>query len=149
MPLARDGDAAMLTEDLPDGAGGLRQTEAKRLKLRIMRKVIQDGFGTGDALEMSRRRITNGEDALDDERVEARGRPGARARTAVQDAGILGRGVTETLAPFLDPSEGTMGGSSVIEEGPGRLELEQRAEKGTVGQPAVFHGATSTNWSWG
>ena len=36
----RDGNAAMLTEDLPDGAGGTGQTEAKRLELRIMRQEI-------------------------------------------------------------------------------------------------------------
>jgi hypothetical protein len=114
-----------------------------------MSEEIQDGFGTGDALKMSRRGIANGEDALNDEGVEARGRLGAGTRAAVKDGVIVGRGVAEAFAPFFDPGKGAMGGSSVVLEGPGRLEVEQRAEKGSVGKPAVFHGATSTNWSCG
>jgi len=115
----------MLTEDLPDGAGGARQTEAKRSELRIMRQEIQDGLRARDALEMSGRRITDGEDALNDEGVEARGRMGAGSRVAVKDVVIVGRGVAEAVAPFLDPGEGAMGGSGIVLEGPGRLELEE------------------------
>jgi hypothetical protein len=90
-------------------------------------------------LEMSGRSIANGEDALNDKGVEARGRLGASSRAAMKDGVIVGRGVAEAVAPFLDPGAGTMGGSSVVLEGPGWLEVKQGAEKGSVGQPAVFH----------
>ena len=100
-PLAGDGNAAMLTEDLPDGASGARQAQAKLLELRVMSEEIQDGFGTGDTLEMSGRGITNGEDALNDEGVEARGRLGASSRATMKDGVIVGRGIAEAVAPFL------------------------------------------------
>jgi hypothetical protein len=108
-----------------------------------MTQEIQDGFGTGDALEMSRRGITDGEDALDDERVETRGRLGASSRAAVEHLVIIGVGGAEASAPFLDPGEGAMGSSSVVKEGPGGLELKQGAEQRSVSEPAVFHRATS------
>jgi hypothetical protein len=144
-----DGDAAVLAEDLPDGAGGARQTEAKRLELRIMRQELQDGLRARDTLEMSRRGIADGEDALNDEGVKARRRPGTCARAAVQDTLIIGKGVAEAFAPFFDPGEGAMRGSSVVVEGPGGLEVEQGAEKRPVSEPRVFHGATSTKSSCG
>jgi len=74
---------------------------------------------------MSGRRITDGEDVLNDEGVQARGRLGAGSRVAVKDVVIVGRGIAEAVAPFLDPGEGAMGGSGIVLEGPGRLELEE------------------------
>ncbi len=107
-------------------------------------RVIQDGLGTGDTLEVSRRRITNGKNALNDNGVEARRRMGSCTRTAVKDVVIIGWDTTEALAPFFDPGKRAMGRSRVVSRGPGRLELEQGAEKSPVGEPVVFHRATST-----
>ena len=58
---------------------------------------------------------------------------------------IVGRSGSEAFSPFLDPSEGVMGRTSIILKGPGGLKVEQRAEQGSVGQPAVFHGVTSVS----
>jgi hypothetical protein len=123
--LAGTGDAAVLSEDEPDGAGGARQTQAKRLELRIVGQEIQDGFGTRGALQMSGRGITNGEDTLDDEGVKARRRLNASARAAVKDEIIVGGSSAEASAPLLDPGEGAMSGSGVVLEGPGGLEVKQ------------------------
>jgi hypothetical protein len=122
--LAWTGDPAVLTEDLPDGTRGARQTQTKRLELRIMSKEIEDGFGTGSALEMSGRSVADGKDALDDERIKARRRLKASTRVAEEDEVIIGRGSQEAFSPLLDPGKGAMGGSSVVLEGPSRLEAE-------------------------
>jgi hypothetical protein len=98
-------------------------------------------------LEVSRGSIANSEDALDDEGVEGGLEGVASSRAAVKHVIVVGSSVTEALAPFLDPGKGAMGGSSVVVEGPGGLKVEQRAEQGSVSEPTVFHGATSTEWS--
>jgi hypothetical protein len=112
------GDAAMLAEQEPDGSRGAREAHTKRLELRVMGKEIQDGFGTGCALEMSWRSIADGKDTLDDERIEARGRLRPGAGAAVKDAVIVGKGSAEAVSPLLHPGERAMGGSSVVGEGP-------------------------------
>jgi hypothetical protein len=113
------------------------------LELRILSQEIQDGLGARDAVEMSGRCVADGQDALDDERVEARGRLGAGTRAAVQDGVIVGRGGAKALSPFLDPSEGAVGGSGILLKGPGRVKAKQGAEQCPVGEPAVFHRVTS------
>jgi hypothetical protein len=137
--LAGGGDASMLTEDLPDGSGGARQTQTKRLELRILGEEIEDGFGTRDALEMSRRSITNGKDALDDEGLKTRRRLDACSRAAVKDEFIIGKGGAEALSPFLDPGEGAAGSSNVVLTGPDRMKAEQGAKQRAIGEPAVLH----------
>ena len=141
--LGRRSDAAMLTEDLPDGAGGARQAQAQLLEGRVMGEVVQDGFGTGRALEVGWGRIADGENALDDDGVEARGRLGAGARAAVQDLVIVGRRVAKAFEPFLDPGERAVGGIGIVLEGSCRVELEKRAQERAVGEPVVFHRSTS------
>ena len=66
----RDGNAAMLAQDQPDGAGGARQAQPARLEFRVTPEVIQDGFGARRALEMLGWVIADGEDAVDDERIK-------------------------------------------------------------------------------
>jgi hypothetical protein len=86
---ARQGDAPVLTEDQPDGAGGARETEVLRQQRGVACKVVENGLGSGSALEVARRIVTDVQDAVNHLLVEERWRMFASSREAVKDSLIL------------------------------------------------------------
>ena len=69
-PLAGEGDAPIVAQDLPHRAGGARQAQPRGGEVGIAPKIIEDGFGAWGALQVVGRLVPDLEDAVNDARVE-------------------------------------------------------------------------------
>jgi hypothetical protein len=80
------------------------------------------------------RRVTDGKNALNHQRIELRWRVKTGAGAATQH-GIVIWGSLNTSTPFLYPTQRAAESSREITVGPGGLGAEQRSELGAICQP--------------
>jgi hypothetical protein len=94
---------------------------------------------------VGRRRIADLEDAVNDKRIETGRRVRASGGARVKHRLIVGGSVAEAMAPFLDPTEGALGGVGKILKRPIGLGAQQGAQEHAVGKVVGFgvHLATS------
>src|SRR5919202_269149 len=136
-PLTGTGDAAMLAQDLPDGAGRARQAQALRLEGWILAQVIEDGLGPGSAVEVGRRVVPDLEEAVNDHRAECGRRMLPRPRLGMEHVIVLGQRA-DAFDPLLDPTERVLGGVGEILLGPGGLRAQQGPQERAIGEVLGF-----------
>jgi hypothetical protein len=102
-------DALMLAQDAPDCAGRAWQTLAHYRRGRFLLQIVQDGFGARNTLKILRWLVTNGQNAVNDDAAEWRGRCRACARVALQHGIVVGCCRAQPFGPlFTQPSDRPM-----------------------------------------
>ena len=139
------GDAALLAQDLPDGAGRTGQTQPRGRQVGILPEIVQNGFRAGRALQVAGWGIADLEDALHDAGTEAGRRVRARAGAGVEHLLVGGVSRAEAGPPFLDPADGAVGGIGEVLQRPAWLGPEQGAQAHAIRKVVGFgvHLATS------
>lgn len=90
-------------------------------------------------MQGGRKFITEGQEALDDERVRPCWRRVPRTGPAPQDMRIIEWRSLEPLSPFLDPTDGSTYVLGQMWECPCRMRSEQGAQCCTIGNPLFLH----------